>query len=50
VPPGGIGPAGRDWEQTDRLLPDVDVDDETLTALRIPDDPREVDDGRQPVV
>jgi hypothetical protein len=33
----------------DRLLPDVDVDGEKLTAMRIPDDPREVYDDRQPV-
>ncbi len=33
----------------DRLLPNVDVEGEALTAMRVPDDAREVEDERQPV-
>ena len=33
----------------DRLLPDVDIEGERLTATRIPDDAREVEDETQPV-
>jgi RND superfamily putative drug exporter len=33
----------------DRLLPNVDVEGEKLTAMRVPDDAREVDDDREAV-
>jgi RND superfamily putative drug exporter len=33
----------------DRLLPNVDIEGERLTALRVPDDAREVEDETQPV-
>ena len=33
----------------DRLLPNVDIEGERLTAMRVPDDAREVEDEAQPV-